>query len=320
MARAAGDAGLKLIVSALRPGLPDRDPEPVQRATDTLRELPGLLGYYLWDEPSVARPGQTPEDMRWLYEQAMAHDPSHITCTVFCRPSELRHYRDTTDVFLVDPYPTHYGREADLTMVADWVEAARDAVEDEKPVWLVPQAFDHLLGPGTYRMPTIEEQRCMCYLGLVHGAKGIIWFVYTGYCIHSDEVAKQKGLPPGQAAWVFRGTIPQCFPLRYGGITQIVREVKELAPVLLSEDAEQAQQVTEGAEAVHTLLKADADARFLFAVNARNEPVEFECVMPGAEGAAEVLWEGRAVEVEEGRFRDAFKPYEVHVYRLGAAG
>ena len=123
--------------------------------------------------------------------------------------------------------------------VAEWVDEARRAVRDRKPVWLVPQAFDHLLGPGTYRMPTIAEQRCACYLGLVHGAKGIIWFVYTGFCIHSEELARQRGLPAGQCAWVFRGTIPRCFPLRWEGIKQIVREVNELSPVLLSEDPEQ---------------------------------------------------------------------------------
>jgi len=189
-------------------------------------------------------------------------------------------------------------------------------VDDRKPVWLVPQAFDHLLGPGTYRMPTVEEQRCMSYLGLTHGAKGIIWFVYTGYCIHSDEVAKQKGLPPGQAAWVFRGTIPKCFPLRWEGIKQIVRDVNELSPVLLAADVEQTQQVTEGSPSIHTLLKEHEGARYLLAVNAKNRAEAFACSIPGLDGTVEVLWEDRTAEVEEGMLRDAFQPYEVHVYRF----
>jgi hypothetical protein len=315
MAEQATEAGLNLIVSALQPAREKRDAEHVRSAAERLAGIPGLLGYYLCDEPTPSRVGQTPEDMRWLYQQAVKEDPGHLTCTVFCVPSEFGLYADTTDVYLVDPYPTHRDREADLTMVARWVDAAREALRDRKPVWLVPQAFDHLLGPGTYRMPTVEEQRCMTYLGLVHGAKGVLWFVYTGFCIHSEEVAKQKGLAPGEAAWVFRGTIPQCFPLRYEGMKHIVREVTELAPVLLAEDPEQAQEVRQGAEAVHTLLKAQGDQRYLFAVNTEDAPVEFACTLPEVGAEVDVLWEGRTAKTTEGALKDSFKPYEVHVYR-----
>jgi len=314
MGQQAHEAGLKLIVSALRPAVAKRDAESVRKATERLGDIPGIIGYYLWDEPSPAQPDASPQSMRWLYEQAMEADPSRITCTVFCRPSEFRLYADTTDVYLVDPYPTHYGREADLTMVAEWVDRAREAVDDRKPVWLVPQAFDHLLGPGTYRMPTLQEQRSMCYLGLTHGAKGIIWFVYTGYCIHSDELAKKQGT---DHAWVYRGTIPHCLPLRYEGIKRIVAEVNELSPVLLSPDPPQTQRITSGAAEIHCLLKSHGGAIYLFAVNAKDRPAQLACELPGIQGRGEVLWEGRTVDLREGTLEDSFKPYEVHVYRFG---
>ncbi len=316
MTEQAGAAGLKLIVSAPRPFLAERNAEGLRRALSELRDLPGLLGYYLWDEPSTSRPGQAPEDMRWLYEETMAADPSHLTCTVFCRPSEFKLYADTTDVYLVDPYVTHHKQKTDMGRVAQWVEEARRAVKDRKPVWLVPQAFDHLLGPGTYRMPTIAEQRCMCYLGVVHGAKGIIWFVYTGFCIHSEELARQRGLPAGQCAWVYRGTIPHCFPLRWEGIKEIVREVNELSPVLLSEDPEQSQEVVKGGDAVHCLLKASGEDGYLFAVNAKEEPVDFGCVLPARDASVEVLWEERKVVLKQSLLEDHFEPYGVHVYRF----
>lgn len=309
----ADESGLKLIVSSLRPFVPKQDAEGLREAVKALADMPALLGYYLWDEPSIGNPDATPEQMRWVYEQAMAEDPSHITCIVFCAPSQIKLYRDTMDVVLVDPYPTHRGREADMSMVASWVERAREAVNDERPVWLVPQAFDHLLGPGTYRMPTIEEQRCMCYLGLVHGAKGIIWFVYSGFCIHSDEVAKQKNVPH---AWVYRGSIPKCFPIRWEGIKKIVAEVNELSPVLLAEDQPQTQEILAGAQEVHCLLKSHGGQRYLFAVNAKNRPVEFSCKLPHASAEAEVMWEDRSIELRNDVLSDMFQPYEVHVYRL----
>ncbi len=316
MTKQADEAGLKLIVSVLRPFVARHDVEGLRQAVREVASLPGLLGYYLWDEPSSGHPGQTPEDMRWVYERAMAADPSHITCTVFCRPSEFKLYADTTDVFMVDPYATFYDAEPDLTKVADWVDQARSAVDDRKPVWLVPQCFGHLLGPGRYRMPTIAEQRCMSYLGLVHGAKGLIWFVYTGFCIHSEEVARHKGLPPGAPAWVLRGTIPACFPLRWEGLKQIVREVNELSPVLLSEDPQQTQRIVEGADEIHCLLKAAGRDRFFLAVNAKNKPVDFKCELPAAQGAVQVLWEDRQIKLDQGLLEDQFEPYAVHVYRF----
>jgi hypothetical protein len=90
----------------------------------------------------------------------------------------------------VDPYPIPH---EPLTRVADFVTVARQAVQDNQPVWLIPQAFawyqynsknpdrghlptDEELRTG--RAPTFEEERCMTYLGLIHGAKGLIYYCY----------------------------------------------------------------------------------------------------------------------------------------------
>ena len=57
-----------MIVSSLRPALPTRDEAVTADAVERLADIPGLLGYYLCDEPTPARPGQTPDVMRWLFE------------------------------------------------------------------------------------------------------------------------------------------------------------------------------------------------------------------------------------------------------------
>jgi len=213
---------------------------------------------------------------------------------------------------MVDPYVCFRDQDPDMGRIVSWVEGARAAVKDRKPVWIVPQSFDHLTGPGRYRMPTVEEQRCMCYLGLVHGAKGICWFTYTGFCVNSEELAKKRGQP---FAWVLRGTIPHCFPIRYDGIKKIVSEVRELEHVWLSDTPEQTQRCVAGAEQVHTVLKRDAKHTYLFAVNTSKQPVEFSCKLADAPKSADVLWEGRQATLEDGALRDRFGPYEVHAYR-----
>jgi hypothetical protein len=178
-------------------------------------------------------------------------------------------------------------------------------------VWLVPQCFDHVNGPGTYRMPTVAEQRCMCYLGLIHGARGLLWFTYSGYC--EQDVDKSKA--QGTIVWKVRGSIPKHFPAEYEGIERLAAEATELAPVWFAPPIAQARQVTAGGEAVHTYLAEHNGRRYLFAVNAGDAAVDFACTLRGGKDAAEVLWENRRVDLAGGKLADSFEPYEVHVYR-----
>mgnify|MGYP006971799508 CR=1 FL=1 len=198
-------------------------------------------------------------------------------------------------------------------MVADYVDAARRATRDRKPVWLVPQAFDHVVGPGNYRMPTVDEQRAMCYLGLVHGAKGICWFSYTGFCVNSAEQAEKQDLPH---YWVFRGSIPDCFPLRYDGMKRIIREVRELEDVWLAADTEQYQELIDGGSSIHHLMRSTGPDTYLFAVNPTREPVSFACRLPDIWHNVDVLWEDRSIEIQDTVLADSFAPLEVHTYQL----
>ena len=58
---------------------------------------------------------------------------------------------------------------------------------------------------------------------------------------------------------------------------------------------------------------------YLFAANTKKREVDFACVLPGARGSADVLWEGRRVPVDAGGVSDRFAPYGVHVYRFRSA-
>ena len=150
------------------------------------RDHPAVLAWYLNDElPHALAPRL--ED---YYHRVQSGDPAHPCFIVLCNRSELPYFPQTTDILGVDPYPIP--REP-VTRVADFVTAARQAVRDNQPVWLVPQAFawyqynsknpdrghvpsDEELRTG--RAPTHEEERCMTYLGLINGAKGLIYYCY----------------------------------------------------------------------------------------------------------------------------------------------
>ena len=54
---------------------------------------------------------------------------------------------------------------------AAWATAGRVT-----PVWAIIQDFE---GWGWQRFPTNEEERCMVYLALIHGAQGMTWYTYS---------------------------------------------------------------------------------------------------------------------------------------------
>jgi len=114
-----------------------------------------------------------------------------------------------TDILAVDPYPIPH-RSVDL--VAAWMRDAWTATRGRKPVWLIPQLHNPLAyrDPSKGRGPTPAEERCMVYLGLLLGAKGIVYYPWDdGPCglVHDPDLMK--------------------------AVAQLNREISELAPYLL---------------------------------------------------------------------------------------
>jgi hypothetical protein len=266
------------------------------------RDHPALLAWYLNDE----RPKSMAPAMREYYERIRHADPNHPCYIVLCNMAELSYFVDTTDVMGVDPYPIP---QSPATRVSDWMEWANAATRGHMPTWLVPQAFawyqHHPAGSDraripteedlrTGRAPTYEEARCMTYLALAHGAKGLIYWCYYN----------MRVLPQYEEMW--------------GWMKRIGEEVKTLSPVLLSPEdlgpvASDPSPIT-----IHTKLKRCTGRLYLIAVNAASEPCEvtFELArkLPREVG---VMFEGRAVSAQGRRLTDQFKPLEVHVYDLG---
>jgi hypothetical protein len=102
-------------------------------------------------------------------------------------------------------------------------------------------------------------------------------------------------------------------------IGQINRQVLSLAPMLNS------PTITDGAVVavsnpqapVTAMVKQCQDTTYLFAVAMRDSAVTATFTLKGKSGGrAEVLGEQRTLPVKKGAFKDAFKPYEVHLYKV----
>jgi len=105
-------------------------------------------------------------------------------------------------------------------------------------------------------------------------------------------------------------------------VTRTNRQIHQLAPVLNS------PSIAEGAAVesspphvpVEVLTKRHGGAVYVFAVGMRDGQTSARIRVAGLKGRAraEVLGEGRGLEVTDGAFRDTFKPWDVHLYKIAA--
>ena len=258
---------------------------------------PALLGWYVVDEPEGI--GKAAAQMvRDLYQLIKETDTDHPCSLVIMSPGAGAKYRMCADVIWTDPYPIP-GSPA--KRVADVVQGCADAMTDGKPVWAVPQAFDWSVWNtgkinGVHR-PTDEEERCMTYLALVHGAKGIIYWAHTGSRYYIED-----------------------YPEHWAYMKKLAGEMRDLSPALLTVNAKRTIQVTPKEATIDTMVKELGGQVYLFAVNrdpnARSASFRLDGV--SSKRQVEALFEGRSIQAASGSWADDFKPLEVHVYRLSA--
>ncbi|MEI6501461.1 MAG: hypothetical protein WCP21_10620, partial [Armatimonadota bacterium] len=269
------------------------------------RDHPALLAWYLNDE----LPRSMAPELTDYYGKVRDGDPNHPCYIVLCTPPELKYFPQTTDIMGVDPYPIP---SSPVTKVSEWTEEAVASVKGHKPTWIVPQAFAwYQYNPEgssrgriptaeelkTGRMPTYEEERCMTYLALVHGAKGLIY-----YCYYDLRV-----LPHYQEIW--------------GWMKKIGAEVKALTPLWLSPASANKARLEPASAPIHSLLKRAGGHEYLVAVNAGSAPcaVTFD-LRHKLPSAVKVLFEDATMQTDGQKLTASFKPLEVHVYDLGNTG
>jgi hypothetical protein len=275
-----------------------------QAVVEAYRDHPALLAWYLNDE----LPKSMAPRMEEYYQRVRAADPNHPCYIVLCVMPELRHFLGTTDVMGVDPYPIP---QSPVSKVSDWMEWSNEATGGRMPTWLVPQAFawyqhnprgsDRGRVPSEEdlrigRAPTREESRCMTYLALAHGAKGLVYWCYYN----------MRVLPQYEEMW--------------GWMKAIGEEVKALSPVLLSPEDLGPVSTQPETLALHTKLRRHEGRLYLIAVNAGNEPLDMILDLGRKlPPMATVLFENRSVPTQGQTLTDRFEPLAVHVYELGRA-
>lgn len=216
-------------------------------------------------------------------------------------PEDYSEYIKGADIISFDIYPVvHDAPEirGKLEYVARGVQRLNDWSNGEKIIWNCVECT-HIGDPE--RKATPEQVRAEVWMSLIHGSKGLIYFVHE-----FKPVFKEAGLLSD--------------PAMLRAVTAINHQIQEFAPVLNSPSVSNLVTVVNQPSEVPVaaMTKQHDDQTYIFAVSMRNQPSRpsFKVAARQKSGKVEVLGEGRSILLENGEFHDDFGGYAVHLYRI----
>ncbi|MCE1199933.1 MAG: hypothetical protein LWW85_13270, partial [Marinilabiliales bacterium] len=199
------------------------------------------------------------------------------------------------------------GRQGDLSnttpsQVGDYVDKMRKVSGDHRPLCMVLQGFawEMLRAPAErdstkILYPDYKSSWFMAWDAIIHGVNGLIWWgtAYTpaGHLFHKE-------------------------------LKQVVQRLSSLSPALSLpaknrpfhvEYDEPGHSVDKGVE---LLIKEDDLNLWLFTANREYYPLKADIRIGLPPATANVLYEGRTIQISAEGFSDSFGPYEVHLYHL----
>jgi hypothetical protein len=204
------------------------------------------------------------------------------------------------DVVSFDIYPVVHDKPeiaGNLWYVAQGVSRLREWTKDQKPVWNCIETT-HISNVNAKATPA--QVKSEVWLAIVHGSRGLIYFAHE---------FKPKFVEAGLLA----------DPEMAGGVGEVNAQVQSLAAVINAPAEAGVVTVTSDvAEApVAVMGKRHGGATYVFAVGTRGKATGAAFALGGVKDAtAEVIGEGRTVAVTDGKFRDEFAGYGVHLYRV----
>lgn len=218
-----------------------------------------------------------------------------------------------------EDYP-EYMKGGDIVSF-DIYPVVHDSPEVAGRLWLVAYGVDRLVqwGAGQRtiwnclectrignpdRKPTPQQVRCEAWMSIIHGSRGLIYFVH-------------------QFKPTFREAALLDDPEMLAAVTDLNRQITALAPLLHSTAAAPAVGVksSNAAVPVDTMVKRGPAGTCLFAVGMREGRTTATFTFEGPDGGVttdgevEVLGENRRLPVRRGVFSDTFESWDVHIYR-----
>ncbi|MCD6362184.1 MAG: beta-galactosidase, partial [Armatimonadetes bacterium] len=262
----------------------EADEEPkVREWVQRFRDHPALIAWYLNDELPLSMRERLEAHQRWVEEE----DPNHPTWVVLYQVNQVGEYAKTFDVIGTDPYPIGKGRP--LSMAADWTIRTREAVDDARPLWMVPQAFQWKDGD---RRPSRAEMRSMAWQCICEGADGLVFYSWSA-------VRRDKRID---------------FEEYWADMLAVAGEINKHIPALLSIEPNPELEVS-APGAIHWMARTLEGVTWLFMVNDSDQPVE--AGVQFAAGPASIAANGRELACPpDGRVTVGVEPMGLTVLEL----
>ena len=211
----------------------------------------------------------------------------------------VRQYIDNADITGCDIYPVKRDSR-DLAVIGDATERWKKVGRNEKPVWMVLQAFSwselgDYYGHKTVVYPSFAESRFMAYDSIVHGARGILY--WGSHYLKSSE---------------FRQSL-----------YALTSELAALQPFLVVEDDPQAHlalvelEPDSSARGVRISVRRAGQEWVVILVNEDDRPylgVEVTGLEKLNVRTLELLYGSEKATVERGELITRIKPLEVKVF------
>lgn len=319
--READQEGMHVVISIndlqhVKPG-DDAGITELKRVVTKYRDEPALLFWKGEDEPQWGK--IPPEDLRVYYQTIHELDPNHpiwITQAPRGTAADWKPYSQFFDIGAVDIYPIGYPpgmhsgtSNRDLSVVGDYAQQIREAVDFKKPTMMILQiCWSGVTNKGrTLRFPTFPDERYMTYQSIIDGARGLVYFGgNVAGCLNERDAAYGWN-------WTFYDRVlhPVLDELRPDG---------PLYPALIASDSNVKLTSDGGKDMDFTVREA---GQYIYLLAARREAATTQVSFSGLPPMitdGEVLFESpRHVTVTDGKFTDWFGPHDVHVYRFRRA-
>ncbi len=242
--------------------------------------------------------------------QGVAWDGWHGRGVRTNHPEDYPEYVKGCDIASFDIYPVAHPKpqvSGKLWYVATGVERLLTWTKGDKIVWNCIECT-RIKSPTGKATP--QQVRCEVWMSIIHGSMGLIYFVHEWEPRFNESALLSD-------------------PQMLSAVTAINRQIIRLAPVLNSPTVEDAVSVSSENEdvPVAVMTRRHEAATYLFAVGMRNGWTNATFTVHGLAGErnvevlgepspSEVLGENRTILSKNGVFKDTFKPWDVHIYRI----
>jgi hypothetical protein len=262
------------------------DSERWRAKIDRLADSKSIFAWWLQDEPD----GQfdSRNSLAGAYAYLRQQDPDRPAFLCLCEPEKYEYFAAQTDIVAMDIYPIP---DRPINTIADGLSHVKE---------VAPGAIPLFIGQADGKMDDPKKHRCMTYLSIAHGARGLFWYTLR------------------DPNWF----IPTDAPELWAEMKKVNDELILLESALLKKNL--AEQVFGTLpQSIHTCLKQVDEQFYIIAVNPNggtiDSTIDLGMLAPGiaVEGHVDVLFEShRTQSLDEGMIRDKFEPLAVHIYRL----